>query len=341
MPSVNGTGSSVSVIIPTYNRADLLPRALNSVLPQCEPGDEVIVVDDGSTDGTDRVVERFGAQVRYLKLEHRGVHHTRNAGIRAATGDLVAFLDDDDEWMTGKLSWQRTIMRQFPEILLLFSDFGHVGRAGEQEFHQLTSWHTDRRPWEEILGPAVDSTSIPGMPSSAPPFKLHMGDIYPGLIFHFYVCQSTLVVRRAAAGDALAYPEDLVRLGDYECFARLARKGLAGYMDCDTQWNHGHSGSRLTGLDPVITADVLITITKRVWGADEEYLRRHGEDYRRALDLRRRQKIRPLLAQGRNAEAARELDQMADRPLPYSLLTLLPGGLMSRAAAARRRLRSR
>lgn len=98
----------VSVVIPTYNRASLLPRAIESVLSQTFQDFEIIIVDDASTDDTGRVVEALpGARVRYVRLPERGgASHARNVGIREARGEWVAFLDSDDEWLPEKLEAQ-------------------------------------------------------------------------------------------------------------------------------------------------------------------------------------------------------------------------------------------
>ena len=88
----------VSVVIPTYNRADFLREAIASALQQDYPNVELIVVDDGSRDDTAAVVGEFGPAVHYLWQENRGVSAARNRGAAASTGDLIAFLDSDDLW---------------------------------------------------------------------------------------------------------------------------------------------------------------------------------------------------------------------------------------------------
>jgi len=88
----------ISVIIPAWNRAERLVRALDSVFAQDLAPHEIIVVDDGSTDHTRELVARRFGGVRYLYQQNRGVSSARNAGIRAATGDWIALLDSDDRW---------------------------------------------------------------------------------------------------------------------------------------------------------------------------------------------------------------------------------------------------
>lgn len=97
----------VSVIIPTYNRAHLLERAIRSVLNQTFQDFELIVVDDASTDETDRIVDNLGMQIRYICHDkNRGASASRNTGIKHSSGDYIAFLDSDDEWFPQKLERQ-------------------------------------------------------------------------------------------------------------------------------------------------------------------------------------------------------------------------------------------
>lgn len=96
----------VAVVIPTYNRAPVLSRALDSVFNQSLTPDQCVVVDDGSTDGTEALIRRSYPGVTYLKQPHRGVSAARNLGIRRAEGEWVAFLDSDDCWMPDKLEKQ-------------------------------------------------------------------------------------------------------------------------------------------------------------------------------------------------------------------------------------------
>ena len=109
---------NVSVIIPTYNRKNLLKRALHSVSNQTFVPQEIIVVDDGSSDGTkDWVLERF-PDVRYIYQDNSGVSSARNSGIKEAIGSWIAFLDSDDEWMSNKLERQEGVINSFQEAWL-------------------------------------------------------------------------------------------------------------------------------------------------------------------------------------------------------------------------------
>lgn len=113
---------AVSVIIPTYNYARFVTEAVDSVLAQTYGDLEVIVVDDGSTDDTPERMKTYGDRVRYIRQANQGPSATRNNGIEAARGDLIAFLDADDVWHPGKLRAQMSYLEAHPDVALLATD---------------------------------------------------------------------------------------------------------------------------------------------------------------------------------------------------------------------------
>ncbi|OGW83626.1 MAG: glycosyl transferase [Omnitrophica bacterium GWA2_52_8] len=106
----------VSVIIPAWNRAGLLPRALESVLNQQGVSFEVLVVDDGSDDGTPEILHKDFPQVRLLSRKRKGPAAARNSGIEHSAGEWIAFLDSDDTWLPGKLAAQTAFLEAHPDI---------------------------------------------------------------------------------------------------------------------------------------------------------------------------------------------------------------------------------
>lgn len=112
----------ISVIIPSYNRIHTLIRAIDSVLGQDSPVDEIIVVDDGSNDGTAGQISQLYPTLRLIQQPNRGVSAARNAGINQACHAWIALLDSDDSWMPGKISQIRQAQNRHPEIRLFHSD---------------------------------------------------------------------------------------------------------------------------------------------------------------------------------------------------------------------------
>jgi glycosyltransferase involved in cell wall biosynthesis len=119
-PPKPGTGGLplVSVVIPTFNRAGMLQEAIDSVLDQKSKDFELIVVDDGSTDGTCHILNRYKQRLRAVYQPNQGVSAARNTGIRMARGPWIAFLDSDDLWLPEKLSVQVDFFQSYPEALI-------------------------------------------------------------------------------------------------------------------------------------------------------------------------------------------------------------------------------
>ena len=111
-----------SVIIPTYNRWPLVAEAVDSVLAQSFQDIEIIVVDDGSTDGTTNRLAKFDGRLRLFTTTGRGVAAARNFGVSQAQGCYVAFLDSDDLWLPGKLETQIAFLDRHPEIQICQTD---------------------------------------------------------------------------------------------------------------------------------------------------------------------------------------------------------------------------
>lgn len=180
----------ISVVIPTYNRAALLVRALTSVAAQTYGDYEVVVVDDGSTDDTADVVRALQLPVRYLQQAHAGVSAARNRGVGVARGEWIAFLDSDDEWLPDKLARQ----------------VAFVGEQGGVEACQT----------DEIWvrhGVRVN----PGRRHRKP-----TGDIFLPSLELCLVSPSTAMLRRATFERLGGFDEGLPACEDYDLWLRLA-----------------------------------------------------------------------------------------------------------------------
>ena len=182
---------SVSVIIPTYNNADLLLDGVESVLDQTVRPSEVIVVDDGSTDNTLQRLERFGSGIQIIRREHRGPAVARNAGIRVSSGEVVAFLDSDDLWMPEKLERCVNVLQEKPEAGVVYTALRihELGTGLRYQLPQYTqSGWMARDLFVECRG----------------------------------VNTSTLVVRRECLDAAGLFDEEFFRAQDWDLMVRLA-----------------------------------------------------------------------------------------------------------------------
>jgi len=230
----------VSAVIPTYNRAHCLHRAVDSVLAQTCGEVEVIVVDDGSTDDTTAVVaSRYGSdpRVRLLHQPNGGVASARNAGLRAARGELVALLDSDDTWAPWKLRLQVACMRRRPEVGMTWTDMEAVdpdGRVLSQAY--LRTMYSAYR-WFPTAG-ALFRDSIPlveidpGLVSIVGDRRFYAGDLSSAMVMGNLVHTSTVVLTRERLQAVGGFPEQYRAGGeDYPFHLRTCRLGPVGYLD--------------------------------------------------------------------------------------------------------------
>jgi glycosyltransferase involved in cell wall biosynthesis len=305
---------ALSVIIPVYNRSRLLPRAIHSALAAIESGDEVIVVDDGSTDDSAAVAESFGAPVRVLTVRHGGAGAARNAGIDAAKGPLLAFLDSDDEWRPNKVVLQRRFLEARPDVLYACSDFAVHVEDGPPHSRHLTAWLRPPRPLAEVFGPGIAYSSVAELPPGSDDFDVYIGDMYLEEMRNNFIAAFTLMVRKDQAEEALHFADDLPICEEWPAFGRLCSRGPGAVFDTETAMQHKHSGPRLTDASADLFADSWLTTLEQVWGEDEEFLTRHGEEYRQVVFEAQLMKAISLARGGSMREARRAVRLAARHP---------------------------
>jgi glycosyltransferase involved in cell wall biosynthesis len=197
----------VSVIIPTYNRVPYLGDAIRSVLAQSAEGVEIIVVDDGSTDGTEELVRAFHAGVIFLRVPHRGQPAaTRNRGLEAARGDFIALLDSDDLFLPGKLTAQCAALAAHPDVAFVYSN-GYFFRDDPD---------------------APISRVLDGLPTPS-------GDGFADLLRGNFLVPAVTLVRRSCLDAVGAFDEALTLRGveDYDLWLRLAARFPILYVPGD------------------------------------------------------------------------------------------------------------
>jgi glycosyltransferase involved in cell wall biosynthesis len=200
----------VSVIIPTYNRANLITEAINSVLMQSCKDIEIIVIDDGSTDNTSKVLKTFWDRIRYIKQKNTGAGAARNRGLKEANGRYIAFLDSDDIWLDFKIELQVAIMEKLPEIGLLFSDFYIRKESGELIPSALRTWQKRPERWENIYEKSINYSSL-NLPVKTPrkDFSIFLGNLYYHLLKDPYVSTCSAIVRSSCLNPIIKFDEAL------------------------------------------------------------------------------------------------------------------------------------
>jgi len=208
----------VSVVLPTFNRGYCLERAIRSVLGQTYPDWELIVVDDGSTDDTQAVLESFkDSRIRVFRHSvNRGVAAGRNTGLAAARGDFIAFLDSDDEWRPDKLTKQLGVMTRAPDTPVAFTDL--VWRRGDVE---ATSFARTLPVFSELLRQHVPTGGHLIIPQRT---------MYLCLLQELPVKPSTLMLRAQILRSVGRFDERLRSGEDWEFLIRAARQCDFAYL---------------------------------------------------------------------------------------------------------------
>jgi glycosyltransferase involved in cell wall biosynthesis len=195
----------ISVIIPTYNRAGCIERAVNSVLAQTYTNLEVIVVDDGSEDNTESVVASMpDGRVRYVKQDaNRGAAAARNAGVRHAEGELIAFQDSDDYWYPDKLEKQMNYWEKHPEYSMIYGTY--IRRLGNGHISFAVPGDCERETLE--------------------------GNIFEYLILDNSIGAPTMILKKEAFMEVGGFDETMSCLEDWDFAVKFALKYSIGFVE--------------------------------------------------------------------------------------------------------------
>lgn len=218
-----GPAPLVSVIMPAYNARPYIGQAIRSVLDQDYPNLELIVIDDGSRDGTPELARSFGERVRVFERTNGGPAAARNFGFSVARGELIAFLDADDVWLPGKLSMQVDYLRANPDVGFVFSNFLRWFARPDGTFDPPPAPRDD-----PALGVVVSE---------------HSGWIYGELLFDNIVHIITALIRRPVLDAVGGFDEGLRTGEDYDFWLRISRRFRADKLNRTLAWYRMHPQS--------------------------------------------------------------------------------------------------
>ena len=189
----------ISVIIPTYNRIFFLKRSIDSVLEQSLKPYEVIIVDDGSSDGTSTMIKKNYPKINLICQENKGVSAARNIGIRASSGDWVCFLDSDDEWKKNKLNEQMLAIKK---------------NTNYSFCHSNEEWIKN--------GKKINQKKK---------HKKYGGDIFKECLDMCRISPSSVIINKSVFDDIGFFNEDLVVCEDYELWLRICAHYKVLFVD--------------------------------------------------------------------------------------------------------------
>ncbi len=235
----------VSIIIPTYNREGYIAEAIESALDQTCADIEVIVVDDGSTDGTRCLVAAYGDRVRYLTTPHSGVAHARNVGTRAARGRFLTFLDSDDRLYPYAAELLSSVLGRRQEAAFAcaemsgFDDRGFFERYHLRTYHRST-YRDSAMTFERVFGPScplAETIPVPGSLRDDPErqtWRVHAGRVFDLYLTNLVVAQNTVMLRSEAAREAGERQERLPYWEEVDFLLRICRQHPICFVNVPT-----------------------------------------------------------------------------------------------------------
>jgi len=284
---------TVSAVIPVYNNGPYIAAAVKSVLDQTRPADEIVVVDDGSTDATAAALEPYRDRIRYIYQQNRGEPSARNRGIREATSEYVAFLDGDDMWFPNKLQLQLDYLQRHANCALVYADMRTFDDKG-------------------IIDASVKERFRITLPA---------GRIFSALFTRSLFGPGTVVFRKDCVEKVGYFDESLFVGSDYEMWLRMARHFDFGVVDQPLLMYRFHDGMATRGLglklcDGVPWEAVVLNKTLRLYPETFDELGRSAV---------RRRMSRPYAAAARSRFRAGEYKSA--RPLFRKALAYCPTNL--------------
>lgn len=221
---------TISVIIPTYNRAHLVQEAIASVLSQTRVPNEIIVVDDGSTDDTPVSLQKYQSPVKVIRCENGGSSAARNTGIKAATGDLIAFLDDDDTLTANSVELRARYFEEHPETNVVYGDIQITDMEGNPQF-LYSSLHYAEMPSGEVFGSLAKHNIAP----------IH-----------------AFMVRRICYEKSGLFDESLSCMEDYDLWIRLSQHFQFYFMDEVVGTYRSHTDQKTLANKQVYETDIKV-----------------------------------------------------------------------------------
>lgn len=314
--SPSSSAPTVSVIVPVYNTADLIETTLESVLKQTYQDFEVVVVDDGSTDGTGDIVKDYDESVRYIRKENGGTASARNRGIREARGDYVALLDADDRWRPTKLDRQMKEHAEAPDLIWSYTD----------------SYLVDADSGEIILR----KTQVKNRTG---------GDVLEGLLKGNFIAPSTVIIKRSVFEKVGTFDESALyhSAEDWELWMKIAARYPVRFVNEPLVETRQHTRRKTKTMDLdhalkerlTIINDAVERNPARLAAAhDEARANLYVNFGRKWLDREERGRARKLFVK------ALQYDPTCWEAMVYGAATILPRSILRSLGVMRNLLRT-
>lgn len=308
--------------MPTYNNADFLPDAIQSILQQSCPVAEIIVVDDGSSDHTAQVLEQFTGAISSLRQQNAGPAAARNLGIAAARSEYIAFLDADDLWVANKIERQLAVMRRFDGNALLLGDMAEIGVDGEVVIGSALRKHVMLDFFRDLA-----ETPVP--------------DAMARLLQKNFVPTGTVMVRRAILEEVGVFDSGIRYGEDLELWSRVAARYPVICMPEVQLLRRQHETNATKNSGPMLRDLTRVMEKVRNWGGAQ--LRSQGVDPDRLVaaawaDLGYWHFARDEYAEAQHAFMRGFREKPTLRAATYAAASALPASLTRRLRRLKQKL---
>lgn len=318
---------TVTVVIPTRNNEKYILEAVESVLSQSFRDYELLVIDDGSTDGTRRLLEPYRDRIRYHFQENQGLAVARNVGLDLAEGEFVTYLDGDDLMLAGNLEIKTAIMGANPGLGGVFSNFcvfnalGVLHERGEKATFKF--FRTTGKDIPEIFPSAEEIPSHGGRNTT-----LFSGMMFDWLFQGNIVLPSTMLFRKRFALKVGKFLPHLRTQQDYEYWLRFSKRYPLGYID-DVLVKYRRHSQQLTDRSNIVR--VIETSLRIIEAYEEDYISRGQERVFRTRKVDKLKELSKAFIRMGRARQARDalaecirLDSGQASCYAYYLLTFVP-----------------
>ena len=246
--------AKVSIIIPTYNYAEYIQKAIDSVLAQTYKNYEIIVVDDGSTDNTRKIIEnKYKNKVRYYYQENKGAPAARNEGIKKSEGEYLSFLDADDYLTESSIEDRLTVLEQNKSIPWVYSKWLYLDTQGNIIFNAFQGapfLYKDKRK----------------------------GNVFLAMLAGALICTPTVLVRKSCVEEIGGFDERLTAFQDYDLWLRVSHLYPIEYVDEVLAYVLIHEGSISTTQSAYPSRAIINAKIEKNYG---DYLPELGFEWRR------------------------------------------------------------
>jgi len=312
----------ISAVVPAYNAEAFISQALASIQQQSTSIDEIIVVDDGSIDGTEAVVRSCAPEAIYIRQCNQGPSAARNRGVEAASGDWIAFLDADDQWTTEKTAAQLSVLKKYPELRLIASDMKEIDTNGSETTPSVLAKHRQRDFYQALNGAPVPNA-------------------LSRLVRKNFIPTGTVLVQRNALLQAgLFNPQ--IRFGeDLELWAKIACHHPMTCLSAIHMLRRQHATNTTSNTGPMLKD--LVRVMRSIASYGGERLKQQGINpsilIASALaDLGYWQFSQANYSEARHSFFHSLRAHINKRALIYAIVCLLPNKLIMEAKALKQRL---